>query len=307
MKFMDGRSRFFSRRALPLLAVAALAACAPGPRPAAVPSAPPSVRFGIVTDVHYADVDPRGTRPYRESLAKLDECVAFMNAEAVDFLIELGDFKDQDDPPVEARTLAYLERIEGVYAAFRGPRYHVPGNHDHDSLSKVQFLTLAPNTGIPSDRSYYSFDRSGVRFVVLDACFTGAGAPYDHGNFGWDDCSLPAEELAWLRAALASGPSRAIVFIHQQLDGTGSYYVQNAAEARAILEASGRVLAVFQGHRHEGAYQRLAGIPYYTLVGLIEGSGPENNSYAVVTVGSSDEVSVRGLRKAESRDLRSSR
>ena len=57
------------------------------------------VRFGIVTDCHYADADPVGTRFYRESLDKLGECVDRMNAERVDFLLELGDFKDEDRPP----------------------------------------------------------------------------------------------------------------------------------------------------------------------------------------------------------------
>ncbi|UCF15072.1 MAG: hypothetical protein JSW59_16810, partial [Phycisphaerales bacterium] len=46
-------------------------------------------RFGIVTDCHYADADTAGTRFYRESLDKLGECVELMNAEKVDFLIEL--------------------------------------------------------------------------------------------------------------------------------------------------------------------------------------------------------------------------
>ena len=39
------------------------------------------VRFGMVTDCHYADVDPVGTRFYRQSLDKLGECVVRMNAE----------------------------------------------------------------------------------------------------------------------------------------------------------------------------------------------------------------------------------
>jgi hypothetical protein len=38
------------------------------------------LRFGMVTDCHYADVDSAGTRFYRESLDKLSECVAHMNS-----------------------------------------------------------------------------------------------------------------------------------------------------------------------------------------------------------------------------------
>ena len=47
----------------------------------------------------------------------------------------------------------------------------------------------------------------------------------------------------------------------------------------------------------------MGGIPYYTLVGMIEGRGPENNSYAVVSIGRDGRISVRGLRKAMSRDF----
>lgn len=295
------RGSVSARLWLSLLLLAGVAACV---GPARVDSpAGAAIRFGIVTDSHYADVDPRGSRPYRESLAKMDECAAFMNAERVDFLVELGDFKDQDDPPVDAGTEEYLRRIERSFAAFRGPRYHVLGNHDHDSLSKARFLALIENSGIPRGRSYYAFDRGGVRFIVLDANFTVAGAPYDHGNFGWDDCSVLPAELSWLAARLSDGPRKAVVFIHQQLDGFGAYFVKNAVDVRSILESSGKVLAVFQGHRHEGDFRTIAGIPYYTLVGMIEGSGPANNSYAVVTIGRDRSVSVRGLRKAASRDL----
>ena len=57
----------------------------------------PKLRFGIVTDSHYADVDTKSGRYYRQSLAKMEECVNLMRRQQVDFLIELGDLKDQDD------------------------------------------------------------------------------------------------------------------------------------------------------------------------------------------------------------------
>ena len=281
------------------LALAFLASCAPSkvelPQPALT-----KVRFGIATDVHYADIEPRGSRPYRESLAKFKEFVRVMGKERPDFLIELGDFKDQDDTPVEAKTLSYLRRIESAYAAFKGPRYHAIGNHDVDSLSKAQFLGTAGNPGIPAEWSYFRFDVRAVRFLVLDAGFAANGEPYDHGKFAWADCNVPAAELDWLRSELVASPHPVIVFLHQQLDGQGDYYVKNAADVRAILERSGKVLAVFQGHRHEGALTKIKGIPYYTFKGMIEGSGPENNAYALVEVDVQGEITIKGFRKADS-------
>ncbi len=75
----------------------------------------PLVRFGLVTDCHYAEIPyakrpyPVGDAAYSESAKKLAECVAVMNREKPDFLIELGDFKDLG--PSKEATLGYLEKI----------------------------------------------------------------------------------------------------------------------------------------------------------------------------------------------------
>jgi len=261
------------------------------------------VRFGIVTDCHYADAEAVGTRFYRESPGKLAECVVRMNAERVDFLVELGDFKDQDRPAVERKTLSYLQAIEAVFRGFRGPRYHVLGNHDMDSISKQQFLSRVTNPGTANGRGYYSFDVKGLHCIVLDANYRADGGDYDHGDFDWTDANVPAHELDWLQQDLAASRGPVVVFIHQLLDGTGPVYVKNASELRPVLGASGRVLAVFQGHHHEGAYSCINNIHYYTLPAMVEGTGGENNSYAIVEVHPSRGVTVTGYHKAPSMRL----
>lgn len=262
-----------------------------------------TVRFGIVADSHYADTEPEGTRCYSESLNKLSECVATMNARKVDFLIELGDFKDQDKQPVESKTIEYLQKIEEVFQQFNGPTYHVLGNHDLDSISKQQFLTSVKNTGIDSDRNYYSFDFKGLHFIVLDANYRADGTDYDHGNFDWTDSNIPQHELDWLRQDLAETHNPTIIFVHQLLDGAGTVFVKNAVDVRNILQGSSKVLAVFQGHHHEGSYHNMNGIHYYTLKGMIEGHGKESNSYAIVEVHPDLNIIVTGYRKAISKEL----
>ena len=257
-----------------------------------------TVRFGIVADCHYADADPAGSRYYRQSLDKLVECIESMNARKVDFVIELGDFKDQDNPPAEEKTLEYLRAVERVFRMFKGPRYHVLGNHDPDSISKGQFLSNVGNTGIDADKTYYSFDFNGVHFVVLDANYRADDADYDHGNFDWADANIPPAELEWLRRDLESSRGPAIILVHQLLDGAGPHYVKNAAEVRAVLQSSNRVLAVFQGHQHSGGYSQIEGIHYYTLRAVVEGPGLENNSYAVVEVRAEGHIIITGYRKA---------
>ncbi|SMO66773.1 alkaline phosphatase [Saccharicrinis carchari] len=260
--------------------------------------------FGWVTDIHYAQAPVKWGRYFTESVNKLKEAIDLFNEEKVDFVIETGDFKDQTEPPVESETLSYLKTVEAEFIKFNGPRYHVLGNHDLDSLSKKQFTSNVDNTGIKSGATYYYFDQSGFRFIVLDACFKSDGSDYDHDNFHWTDTNIPPEQLAWLKKVLAQSDKPTIIFVHQLLDGEGDLYVNNAAYVRKVLEDSGTVAAVFQGHKHDGGARVINGILYYTLRALVEGSGKTNNSYAIVNLDTNGEVVIEGYRKAKDYDYK---
>lgn len=270
--------RVFLKSSAAALTLAALPAC--------VRQDSGKIRFGLVSDSHYADREASGIRFYRESADKMKACVEVMNREKVDFMIHLGDFKDQDPEPDEQRTLQYLKDFEAIYARFEGPRYHVLGNHDMDSLSKAQFQSMVENTGIDKDKTYYSFDKGDYHFVVLDGCFNPDGSPYDHDNFKWDDANVPKEQLDWLEEDLRTTEKQTIVFVHQMLEDieNGRHHIKNFAEVRAVLEESGKVTAVFQGHKHEERHKRIHDIHYYTMLGMVDYSGPENNSFAIVTL-----------------------
>ena len=134
----------------------------------------PVVRFGMVTDIHYADIDADakplgvvGQRFYRESLRKLREAVSVFNTRGLDFAIELGDLKDNTHG--REGTLAHLETIEDCFSRFKGPRYHVAGNHDFDCLTKEEFFERIPNDGKITPEGFYSFTRGGVKFIVMNA------------------------------------------------------------------------------------------------------------------------------------------
>lgn len=261
------------------------------------------LEFGLVTDIHYADTETRGTRYYRESTAKLKECVSLMNRKNVDFLVELGDFKDEDRPVSAPLALAYLEAIEKEFARFRGKRFHVLGNHDMDSLSKKQFLSRVDNSGISPEASFYSFNARGIRFIVLDANFREDGIGYEKGNFHWKDTWIPGHQMSWLARELQATPGPAIVFTHQPLDGNGPHSVRNSADVRDVLEKSRKVLGVFQGHYHPGRHHRIRGIHYYTLTAMVEGKGPDNSAYAVVEIMENLDMIVTGFRRARGRQL----
>ena len=126
--------------------------------------AKPIIRFGMISDIHYADREPAGNRFYRQSLSKVKDAVDEMNRQKVDFMIELGDFKDQDVVPNEANTLKYLADIESVFQIFNGPTYHVLGNHDTDGISKQQFLERIENTSIPKTEA--TIRSAGKEFIL---------------------------------------------------------------------------------------------------------------------------------------------
>lgn len=258
--------------------------------------------FGIVTDSHYADIDTYGTRYYRESATKMTECIELMNDKEVDFLIHLGDFKNG----APENNIEDLQHIESIYARFDGPRYHVLGNHDMDSNTKSQFQSVVENTGIGKDDTYYSFDRKGVHFIVLDPNFRSDGTAYDTGNFHWTDANIPGHQLEWLKNDLANTDNPVILCTHQLLDSDeGDHYVKNAAEVRRLLESHPGVLTVFQGHQHQGQYSQVNNIHYYTLKAMVEGSGEENNSYAIVEILDNLTVMISGYRKAGNKELQS--
>ena len=248
------------------------------------------LRVGLITDLHYADKPPVGTRHYRETLGKLEEAAKRFENQPPSFVVELGDLIDAaDSVDVEQR---YLKTINREYSAICKDRHYVLGNHCVDTLKKEEFLGQ-----VEQERSYFSFDRGGFHFVVLDSCFRSDGQPYGRKNFKWTDANVPAAELEWLKADLGSTDKQTIIFAHQRIDETKQHSVKNNADVRRVLESSGNVLAVFQGHSHKNEVQQIEGIHYCTLVAMVEGSGEENNGYSLMEIEPTGTIRLQGFRK----------
>ncbi len=264
---------------------------------AADSDAKPLIKVGLMTDLHYADKPPTRTRFYREALTKLDEAVVVMNREKPALVIELGDFIDQADSV--DREIEWLKTMESHFARLSMPRHYVLGNHCVGTLTKEEFAANTKASG-----SFESFEAGGVTFIVLDSCFRSDGTPYSRKNFDWKDANVPKNELSWLDSQLIKASGPVIVLAHQRLDADKAHAVQNAAEVRSLLEKSGKVLAVFQGHSHKNDYQQIAGIHYTTLVAMVEGSGAENNGYTMLEVLADGSLRLNGFRKQLKRDLK---
>lgn len=154
------------------------------------------VRFGMVSDLHYAElpdaIDDPGMRCFKDIPLKLRDAVNVMNERKVDFMIELGDFKDM--MPTKEATLKCLDDIEKAFSRFNGPRYHVLGNHETDCITKEEFLSHITNHGQKEAKAYYSFTVGKVTFVVLDANYTSKMEDYRPGNFDFRDTNVPPHE-----------------------------------------------------------------------------------------------------------------
>ena len=208
-----------------------------------------TLKIGLVTDLHYADKPSAGTRYYRETLGKLDEAATKFEEAKISTLVELGDLIDAADS-VDVEQ-GYLKTINKKFSAICKDRHYVLGNHCVDTLKKEEFLG-----GVEQEKSYYSFDRGGFHFVVLDSCFRSDGVPYARRNFKWTDANIPESELDWLKEDLKKTEKHVVVFAHQRLDVSNSHGVKNNAAIRKIFESSGKVRAVFQGHSHKDEPQR---------------------------------------------------
>ena len=254
------------------------------------------LKIGLVTDLHYADKASAGSRHYRETLTKLEMAAQQFQKDGVHLVAELGDFIDAASS-VDVEQ-SYLKAINAEFSKISPDRHYVLGNHCVDTLKKKEFLE-----GVEQATSYYSFDRRGVHFVVLDSCFRSDGEPYGRNNAKWTDANIPPEELKWLRDDLRENQTPTIVFAHQRLDVNNNYGVKNNSEVRQILESSGNVLAVFQGHSHKNDLKQIGGIHYCTLVAMVEGSGTENNGYSVMSIDSDSTIRLTGFAKQASRRL----
>lgn len=251
---------------------------------------PRRVRIGMMTDLHYADKPPAGSRHYRETLSKLANAGEQFQKDKPDFVVELGDLIDAADSVATEKK--YLATIHKEFSALPGDKHYVLGNHCVTTLTKAEFLE-----GVGQQHPHYSFDRGGFHFVVLDACFRSDGQPYGRDNFKWNDSHIPDEQVEWLQADLQAATGKTIVFAHQRLDVKNDYGVKNAEQVRKVLEESGKVLAVFQGHSHKNDLKDINGIHYCTLVAMIEGAGAENNGYSLLDVFDGGTMQLTGFRK----------
>lgn len=226
------------------------------------------MRFALISDVHFG---PRAS--HQGKLRKLTDqsedlvraFVRRMQDEVEpDLVINLGDvIEDESAGPDRERYARFVSML----AEIGKPVLHVAGNHDTINLTAEEIAGIwGAGTGVT-----YSRDVDGFHFAVLRTI--------EHRG---ERIELPQDQIDWLAEDLAKTSLPCIVLMHHpasdmRLEGNRWFekapHLCRVVERRAVrqvIEQSGKVLAVFNGHVHWNHLDIVAGIPYITLQSLIE-------------------------------------
>ncbi|MES1224990.1 MAG: metallophosphoesterase [Bacteroidota bacterium] len=256
-------------------------------------------KFGLITDLHHLQFG-------QDEEARIKDFMDAVMNQNPDFIIQCGDFcrpKGSDG-------------IMAQWNRFKGPKYHVLGNHDMDVCSKEMIMQL---WGM--EKRYYSFDYNGYHYVIMDRNFLlNDNGTLDHyNNSNWSPLPSPKrsytdkEQLDWLRKDLALAAHPVIVFMHQPV--FVSDFFDELGNANEILELfdeanynatkqnrSSKISAVFMGHDHDDRYGRRNGVHYFiinssTYVYTSDGAHYYKDPlYAFITLDPGGVLSIEGKR-----------
>lgn len=166
-----------------------------------------------------------------------------IQAEKPDMILFTGDIAGNSRNPLHFLIYAVIENKLWKKAEY----YHTRGNHEDKLYNYTLFFDL------PNGKTYYSFNRSGMHFIVLDVI--DGGKPVD------------SEQLAWLKNDLEANKDKPIaVSLHLPLFTSGKYEPYNAPYLLELFKQY-KVLFVFSAHVH--CYERsLAdGVNYIVTAG----------------------------------------
>jgi len=226
------------------------------------------MKIAIVSDVH---LGPGGfskgvqRKLTTQAPALLADFVASTNGETFpSFVVQLGDLIEDTDRTTDLQN--YRHGVE-LLRRLQAPVYHIVGNHDEAHLQDEELRQLQGGQPL-----YGSFDAGPYHFVRL----------HSQSDSGERQVWIDRRQTAWLQADLQQNARPTLVFVHHSLadqDLRGNFWfeeqpesclVANRHEVRRLLEASGQVLAVINGHLHWNRLDVHSGIAYITVQSLVE-------------------------------------
>lgn len=268
------------------------------------------IKIGVFADCQYCDCEPAGTRFYRNSLQKLDNCINQFNSDKeLDFVVGLGDLID--------RNISSFDSVNSILSKSKKDVYHVIGNHDL-SVEKSQFENVPKKLNL--HKTWYSVSKKDWRFIFLN----GNDITFHTNNplilkeaekyssklkeegktnyFDWNGGIGPTQ-LNWLKKELQTATDKkqkVAVFCHYPLLPFDAHVLWNSEEVLAILSKFSCIKVYLNGHNHAGNYVFQNGIHFVNLKGMVE---TENeNAFSVITF-SDKKIEIEGFGREENRSL----
>jgi 3',5'-cyclic AMP phosphodiesterase CpdA len=254
------------------------------------------IRFALIADAHigpetqYEGVTRKLSRFSLPHLSEISRELSIKHQP--DFVVQLGDLIEDttDKSADEENYQAGLVTFERMTM----PTLNVIGNHDQINLGQADLCKYGK-----TEHLYYSKDIGDWHCVVL------LSTSRQH-----TDIHIDSTQQSWLADDLASTNKSTLVFLHHPLDDqelAGNIwfekypdycFVEERADVRKIMESSGKVCAVFNGHVHRNNMSVIEGIPYITIQSLVEKVGEPDvcsRAYALAAITSNQlTVQVKG-------------
>ncbi len=268
------------------------------------------IKIGVFADCQYCDCETAGSRFYRNSLEKLDECINRFNSDKnLAFVVGLGDLIDRD--------ISSFDSVNSILAKSKKEVYHVIGNHDL-SVEKYQLENVPEKLNL--NETWYSITKKGWKFIFLngnDITFhtnnteivneaekitsklKAEGKP---NSFDWNG-GIGSTQMDWLEGELQKATDKkqkVVVCCHYPLLPFEAHSLWNSEEVLAVLSEFSCVKLYLNGHNHAGNYVFQNGIHFVNLKGMVE---TENeNAFSIISF-SDEKIEIEGFGREGSRRL----
>jgi predicted phosphodiesterase len=259
--------------------------------------------FGIIADVQYADAEKAGKRDYRNSLNKLEKCIAEFNKYDLAFTISLGDLIDRD--------FTSFDKPQAILNKSKAPVYNVIGNHEFSVEEKYK---RDIRKRLNNHKGYFKFVIGDIVFLILDGTAMStfahskeskshdlAMAQYDEmkkqglNNATTWNGGIGENQFKWLEKKLKKAEKvnkKVILFCHWPLLPENGTQLWNNREVLDLINSFNCVLAWISGHHHAGHYEKTGNIHHLTINGMVEAQ--EETSCGIIQV-YSDKLWLNGF------------
>jgi hypothetical protein len=274
-------------------------------------SSPEPIEIGLLADIQYADIQSKGTRFYRESIAKLQEAIDHFNSLPLRFCANLGDLIDMH--------WASFDTISKPLEHLKHSVHHVLGNHDFDvedkykdqvparigmksryyavSLDHWKFLFLDT-----TDLSLYAQPMESPKYSVAEKLLSESKAKGEKWAQSWNG-AIGNSQLDWINAECESATAqgaRVLIFSHHPIFPDNEHNLWNSSRLLEIVGKQSCVAAWINGHNHAGNLGEQLGVPFVTLKGMVETKS--TNAFSTLRL-FNDRIQIVGHGREPSREF----